>query len=131
MTTMTSKRILIIDDDFAHLISTRGILEAEGYVVFTHTQGFGTTNLVKQIQPDLVLLDVNMPGLSGENLASVLKANSATRDTPIAFYSSNDEDNLRAAVKKFGVDGYVAKGNTVQLRSKVAQLLGPIEAVDR
>jgi CheY-like chemotaxis protein len=121
-----SKRILLIDDDIAHLVSTRGLLEAEGYVVFTHTQGFGTTNLVKQIRPDLVLLDVNMPGLSGENLAGVLKANSATRDTAVFFYSSNDEDVLRAAVKRFGVDGYVSKGNTAQLRTKVAQFLGAV-----
>ncbi len=120
---MSSKRILLVDDDLAHLVSTRGI-EAEGYVVFTHSQGFGTTNLVKMIQPDLVLLDVNMPGLSGENLASVLKANSATRQTAVVFYSSNDEDTLRASVKRLGVDGYISKGNTVQLRSKVAQLLG-------
>jgi CheY-like chemotaxis protein len=121
---MTSKRILIIDDDVAHLVSTRGLLQAEGYQVFTHTQGFGTTNLVKQLRPDLVLLDVNMPGLSGENLAEVLKANRSTRDTAIVFYSSNDEDTLRGSVKRLGVDGYISKGNTAQLRSKVAQLLG-------
>lgn len=121
-----SKRILLIDDDIAHLVSARGLLEAEGYVVFTHSQGFGTTNLVKQIRPDLVLLDVNMPGLSGENLAGVLKANSATRDTAVFFYSSNDEDVLRAAVKRFGVDGYVSKGNTAQLRTKVAQFLDAV-----
>jgi CheY-like chemotaxis protein len=120
---MSGKRILVVDDDVTHLVSTRGLLEAEGYIVFTHTQGFGTTNLVKQIKPDLVLLDVNMPGLSGENLASVLKANGATRDTAIVFYSSNDEDTLRAAVKRFGIDGYISKGNTSQLRTKVAQII--------
>lgn len=121
---MSNKRILLVDDDVAHLVSTRGILEAEGYVVFTHAQGFGTTNLVKMIQPDLVLLDVNMPGLSGENLASVLKANGSTRETAIVFYSSNDEDTLRASVKKLGINGYISKGNTVQLRTRVAQFLG-------
>lgn len=126
-----NKRILIIDDDVAHIVSTRGLLEAEGYVVYTHTQGFGTTNLVKQLAPDLVLLDVNMPGLSGENLASVLRANASTRNTKILFYSSNDEDLLRAAVKKFEVNGYVSKGNAAQLRSKVAQILGAETAVGR
>jgi DNA-binding NarL/FixJ family response regulator len=53
----------------------------------------------------------------------VLKANAATRDTAVFFYSSNDEDTLRTAVKRFGVDGYVSKGNTAQLRTKVAQFL--------
>jgi CheY-like chemotaxis protein len=120
---MSTKRILIIDDDITHLISTRGLLQAEGYEVFTHTQGFGTTNLVKQLRPDLVLIDVNMPGLSGENLADVLKANSSTRETHIVFYSSNDEDTLRASVKRLGIDGYISKGNTAQLRSKVARML--------
>jgi CheY-like chemotaxis protein len=121
---MSNKRILIIDDDVAHLVSTRGLLEAEGYQVFTHTQGFGSTNLVKQLRPDLVLLDVNMPGLSGENLAEVLKANRSTHETAIVFYSSNDEDALRASVKRLGLNGYISKGNTAQLRSKISQLLG-------
>jgi len=120
---MEAKRILIIDDDTAHLISTRGLLEAEGYEVFTHTQGFGATNVAKQLRPDLILLDVNMPGLSGENLAGVLQANVSTRDLPIVFYSSNDEDALRAAVRKFGVLGYISKGSAASLRGRVASYL--------
>lgn len=117
------KRILLIDDDIAHLASTRGILEDEGYEVFAHTQAFGATNLTRQLRPDLILLDVNMPGLSGDNLLAVLRANRETRAVPVMFYSSNDEDALRGSVRRLGADGYISKGNLASLRQKVAAFL--------
>lgn len=120
---MKRKRILIIDDDISHLTSTRGILEAEGYEVFVHTQGFGATNVVRQLRPDLILLDVNMPGLSGENLISVFQANPLSSDIPVVFYSSNDEDLLRGSVKRLGARGYISKGNLSALRSGVARFV--------
>jgi CheY-like chemotaxis protein len=120
---MTSKRILIVDDDQAHLFSTRDILLAEGYEVFTHTHGFGVTNRARELKPNLILLDVNMPGLSGEKLAELMKANYTTRELPIVFYSSNDEDSLRQAVKRYGAKGYISKGSVTALRARVAQYL--------
>ncbi len=120
---MKTARILIIDDDIAHLSSTRGLLEAEGYEVFIHTQAFGATNLAADLQPNLILLDVNMPGLSGENLLSVLRANARTRAIPVVFYSSNDEDTLRGAVSRLGAHGYISKGSIASLRQKVASYL--------
>jgi len=125
---MTAKRILIIDDDLAHLTSTRGILEDDGYEVFVHSQGFGATNKARQVRPHLILLDVNMPGLSGENLIGVLQANSSTREIPVVFYSSNDEDSLRSAVRKLGARGYISKGSVVALRQRVARFLEPEDA---
>lgn len=120
---MKKKRILIIDDDFAHLTSTRDILERDGYEVFTHSQGFGATNCARQYRPDLILLDVNMPGLSGENLFGILRANPSTRELPIVFYSSNDEDALREAVRRWGAHGYISKGSIAMLRRRVAEYL--------
>ena len=117
------KQILIIDDDETHLASTRGILQAEGYSVYAHIGGFGATNAARQVRPDLILLDINMPGLSGENLISVLQANASTRDIPVVFYSSNDEDILRTTVRRLGAKGYISKGNIPALRSRVAQYL--------
>jgi CheY-like chemotaxis protein len=125
---MTIKRILIIDDDIAHLSSTREILFSEGYEVYTHSEGFGATNACRQLNPDLILLDVNMPGLSGENLLAVLQANPATRDVPVVFYSSNEEDVLRTSVKRLGARGYISKGNITSLRSRVAQFLEPLSS---
>ena len=116
-------RILIVDDDPAHLDSTRGILEAEGYEVFTHAQPFGSTNAVAHLKPDLVLLDVNMPALPGDRLAQVFRANSNTRDVLLVLHSSNDEDHLRTTARRLGLDGYICKGSPSSLRAKVAALL--------
>ena len=120
---MNKQKILIVDDDIAHLDSTRGILEAEGYEVFTHNQPFGSTNAIVSIKPDLVLLDVNMPGLSGEKLADVYRANARTRTSRVMLYSSNDEDALRDAARRLQLDGYICKGNPSTLRLKVAAVL--------
>ncbi|HEX7151115.1 MAG TPA: response regulator [Thermoanaerobaculia bacterium] len=120
---MIRQRILVIDDDPAHLDSTRGILEAEGYEVATHDQPFGSTNAIVKFQPDLVLLDVNMPGLSGDKLADVYRANARTRSTRVMLYSSNDEDALREASKRLQLDGYICKGSPATLRIRVASVL--------
>ena len=117
------QRILIVDDDITHLSSTKGILEAEGYEVFTHDQPFGSTAAIMQYRPHLVLLDVNMPGLSGEKLADVYRGNSRIRETRVMLYSSNDEDALRDASRRLQLDGYVCKGNPATLRLRVASVL--------
>lgn len=120
---MNRQRILIVDDDPAHLSSTKGILEAEGYEVHTHDQPFGSTNLILQLKPDLVLLDVNMPGLSGEKLAEVYRGNTKMRSARVMLYSSNDEDTLRATTRRLQLDGYVCKGSPQTLRLRVAAIL--------
>lgn len=123
MTLMRTKKILIIDDDDRHLLTARELLEEEGYMVETHNLGFGTTNLIKQLKPDLVLLDINMPGLSGDRLAAVIKSQEATNNIPIIFFSSNDEDSLRRSVREARVSGYICKGNIIELKTKVAYFL--------
>lgn len=117
------KRILIIDDDERHLIATKEILEHEGYNVVVQNGFYGITNLVAKLLPDLLLLDVNMPGLSGEMLSTLLLANNRTKEVPIVFYSSNDEDSLRNSVQKYGVAGYICKGDIADLRKKVVKYL--------
>ena len=81
-----SYRILVIDDDESHLAATSGILEAHGYDVATHRGAFGATGRVLKEAPDLVLLDVNMPALSGEGLVPLLRDRSPS--TRILLYLS-------------------------------------------
>jgi CheY-like chemotaxis protein len=118
-----SRKILVVDDDPVHLSLTRELLEAEGYEVRTHKTGFGATERVLRERPDLVLLDVNMPALSGEGLVSVLRGRGLLHATRILLYSSNDEEWLRRAVDRLGVCGYVSKGDPGDLRRKVARAL--------
>lgn len=116
---ITGKMILIIDDDNSHLLAAKEILESEGYAVITHNQALGATVIARQVNPDLILLDINMPGLSGERLAQIIGRNLNSANVPILFYSSNDEDSLRKAVGQYrfyGVKDYVCKGNPYDLR---------------
>ncbi|MDA8091353.1 MAG: response regulator [Nitrospiraceae bacterium] len=115
------KKILVIDDDEQLLMATKDLLENWGYKVFTHKRGFGSTAAIDLIKPDLVLLDMNMPGLPGDRLAGLLGNFEATKNVPIVFYSSNDEDTLRKAVSEYKVKGYIPKGDIYELQRKVRQ----------
>ena len=117
------KKILVVDDDERHLISTQEVLTNEGYDVFTYSWWLGVTNFVRKLQPDLILLDINMPALSGTGLSSLLLSNTGTKSIPIVFYSSNDEDSLRKAVSEYGARGYICKGNIYELKRRVAYYL--------
>jgi CheY-like chemotaxis protein len=64
-----------------------------------------------------------MPALSGDKLATVIKANEATENIPVVFFSSNDEDSLRRSVREARVHGYICKGNIMELKRKVAYFL--------
>ncbi len=125
----TRKKIMIIDDNAEVLQVTRDLLENEGYDVVTYQNGFGATSAIRANQPDLVLLDINMPALSGENLAPIIRANMHTGRVPILFYSSNDEDSLLESVTRFGVAGYICKGNIPDLRNKVFQHTHKMNAI--
>lgn len=115
----TGKKILVIDDDKKHLTVVKEILEGEGHDVYIHDQPFGSTALVKTLKPDLILLDINMPGLSGDSLSKVMRNHLDIKETLIVFYSSNDEDSLRQLVRLHQVKGYICKGDLYSLRKKV------------
>lgn len=119
-----NKTVLIIDDDERHLLSTKGIIEALGYRVEVHNSPFRSTEKVLRLKPGLVLLDVNMPALPGDQLCAILRGEPELSAVPIYLYSSNDEEILRRAVSRYGADGYICKGDVSGLRMKVKRVLG-------
>ena len=122
------KIILVIDDEPDHLFIAREMLSAEGYEVLTHRSPFGVQELINAATPDLVLMDVNMPTLPGDDLAAFLKADERNRNVQIVLYSSADEALLRSAVVKHRLQGYICKGVNTDLRMQVGRFLEENEA---
>ncbi len=101
--------VLLIDDDSNILHAAKRLLERGGIDVAVHEGAFNATNAIVRLQPDLVLMDVNMPFLSGDQLFELFGKHRAARHVPVVFFSSTDEQSLRALVRNTGALGYIVK----------------------
>jgi CheY-like chemotaxis protein len=102
-------KVLVIDDDPIVLELTRERLEGAGYEVLVRENALGTLQLVRDEQPDVVLLDVMMPALNGERIASLLKSSERTKETKIILFSSKSEEELQAMTEQAGAIGAISK----------------------
>lgn len=102
-------RILVVDDDPDQLDLVRRTLSAHGgFEVQTHNSALGVSNLVRNGEPELVLLDVNFPALKGDQVVSLARRY-APQGTKFILYSASDEARLRALALASGADGYLSK----------------------
>ncbi|HEY3666984.1 MAG TPA: response regulator [Polyangiaceae bacterium] len=106
---MSRTTVLIVDDDPIVLEVTKERLEGAGYEVHTREEALGTSQWTAEFQPDIVLLDVNMPALAGPELAQLLKKRRATKDIAIILYSSLESEELKAKVRATGAVGAIQK----------------------
>lgn len=102
-------RVLYIEDNPENLLLVRRILERKGYEILAAQSGLAGLELAAQSQPDLILLDINLPELDGYALASRLKNTEGLKDTPIIAVTANvmAGDKERSLVA--GCDGYIEK----------------------
>jgi DNA-binding response OmpR family regulator len=82
------KKILIIDDEKDMLLMLEKRLTAEGYSVITATNGAKAIALAKSQHPDIIILDVLMPGMDGGEVAEKLKEHSLTKSIPVIFLTA-------------------------------------------
>jgi two-component system cell cycle response regulator len=101
--------VLVVDDERANRQLLQIVLEAEGYEVSMATSGEETLTSVAHHPPDLVVLDIMMPGMNGYVVTSRLKADPATRHIPVLVLSSLDDQNSRAHGAGAGADGFLSK----------------------
>ncbi len=106
---MNAARVLIVDDDLATLDLTRFVLGRADFVVESTSDPTHALLLIRAFQPDLILMDIQMPEVDGLELAALLKADPGMQHIVVvaftAFAMKGDEARLRAA----GFDGYIAK----------------------
>jgi two-component system cell cycle response regulator DivK len=101
--------VLVVEDNPANMTLATFLLKSAGYAVLSATDAEAGLALARTEQPDLVLMDIQLPGMDGLEACAILKKSSATRDIPVialtALAMKGDEERIRAA----GCDGYIAK----------------------
>jgi CheY-like chemotaxis protein len=118
------KKVLVVDDEAPVLVMMKGVL-SDDYDVITATSGQEALSLFyKGLIPNLVLLDLVMPGMDGWNAYTRIRSLSGFHSTPIAFFSSStDPEDIKQA-KEVGAADYIKKPcNQDELLSKVAKLV--------
>lgn len=102
-------KVLVVEDNPANMTLAVFLLESVGHTVLSVTDAEAGLTLARQEQPDLILMDIQLPGIDGLEATALLKADDATRAIPVialtALAMKGDEERIRAA----GCDGYIAK----------------------
>ncbi len=125
-------RVLVIDDEAPIRLLCRVNLEAEGMEVIEAGDGPSGLEAAQSEHPDVILLDVMMPGIDGWRVAEQLLERDETSDIPIIFLTARAEFRDRARGLDIGGVEYVTKPfNPVELAPLVRDLLGRLERGER
>jgi CheY-like chemotaxis protein len=116
-----AKAILVADDDPDILSIVSMSLETQGYTVYKATNGREAVDLARQHHPDLVLMDMMMPVVSGYEAVGELKADASTKDITIVGLSAKAMATDMERATDVGIDGYITKP------FRIAQVLTVVE----
>ena len=105
---MDKKHILVIDDDGSVRLLMRKILEPAGYRVSEAKNALEAFSIDPKDAPDLVILDLAMPGISGHKVLSAFKSDKSFR-APVLIVSAHTDPDSTQAVTAAGADGFLAK----------------------
>ena len=121
-----SKHVLIADDEANIVISLEFLMQREGHRVTIARDGDAALEAIRRERPDLVLLDVMMPGKSGFEVCQAVRADEALAAVKILMLSAKGRDTDLAKGSALGADAYMTKPfSTRELADKVRELLGP------
>jgi two-component system, cell cycle response regulator DivK len=102
-------KVLVVEDNATNMTLAIFLLQSAGHTVFSAVDAEAGLTLARDEQPDLILMDIQLPGMDGLEATGLLKRDATTRAIPVialtALAMKGDEERIRAA----GCDGYIAK----------------------
>jgi CheY-like chemotaxis protein len=124
---MSEKQIILVDDELSLLEIFSTMLKRKGFRVIEATNALDALDLVRKVKPDLLILDVMMPGMNGIELCRELRTWPDTHDTPILMLSAlGDKGTIRASMDA-GATAYLNKPVLQkELVGKVEQMVGMV-----
>jgi len=125
-------RILVVDDEVSIRTICRINLEAAGIEVIEAEDGEAALQAIATAQPDLVLLDVMMPGLDGWQVAVELASSTRTSEIPVVFLTARSEQAARAKGHELGGVGYISKPfDPIELADRIRDVLRRLRRGER
>ena len=106
---MIGKKILIIDDESTFVDPIKLVLEKKGAHVLWASEGVDGLNQVRKSLPDLILLDLMLPGLNGYQICRLIKHATRYKNIPVFIVSANDSEKDKNLIKNCGGDLYITK----------------------
>ena len=125
---MDSKHVLIVEDNANNLQIIAKILKDEGYLVSFSQEGNSALNLIERAMPDLVLLDIMMPGMDGFDVCKRLTRNPKTKNIPVIFITVlTDQEYVAKGFEAGGVDYITKPVNKLELLARVKNHLNLVK----
>jgi len=121
------KKILLLDDSTITLEMEKAVLEERGYQVATACNLVEFQQQIERFAPEVILTDLMMPDIAGNDLVRVLKQDFHTERIPIVLFSSKTDDELAEIAEQAGADGYLSKSHGIdKLGDMVDELVDSI-----
>ena len=119
------KKILIVDDEADIIEILQFMLETSGYECVTAMDGEEGLKLAREINPDLIILDVMMPKINGYKICRLLKFDNKYKDIPIFMLTARSQDEDKLIGEETGADEYITKPfNVDEVVSTVKEYIG-------
>jgi DNA-binding response OmpR family regulator len=128
----TAQKIVIVEDNagLAEIYKTR--LEILGYNCLAAYDGITALALIEKELPDLVLLDLMVPKIAGDQILEIMRGSTWGKDIPVFIISNLNEDDAPAGLRNLGIEGYAVKANLSndQIDQLVDAILKPADQQD-
>ena len=126
------KEILIVDDEPGVVVPIQFLMEQQGYRVMIAERGEDALDLIYQYEPDLVLLDILLPGIDGYEVCEIIRLNPNYRNVKIIFLTAKGREVEIAQGLALGADAYITKPfSNAALIAKVKEVLEKAYEEDR